>query len=153
MTHYERAVGLFMKGYNCSQATAAAFSVDFGMDEAEVLRMTAGFGGGIGGLRETCGAMSGMAFVAGLALGKYTPEDLESKTRLYQSIQRMNAEFVESFGTDVCKVLLDKYECNYAATPSERTPEYYASRPCARFVGQAAAIAARELSLQGDAEA
>ncbi len=110
--------------------------------------MTAGFGGGIGGLRETCGAISGMAFVSGLARGSYSPDDTESKTAFYALIQEAHGEFISRFGTGVCRELLDKFDCGYSAAPSERTKEYYEKRPCARIVGEAAAIIARKLGLE-----
>jgi C_GCAxxG_C_C family probable redox protein len=63
----------FRQGYNCAQSTAVAFADDFALDRGWMLRMTAGFGAGMGGLRETCGAVSAMAFVAGLQMGGYAP--------------------------------------------------------------------------------
>lgn len=153
MTHAERAVSLFTRGYNCAQSTAAAFAGEFGLSEAEILRNMSGFGGGIGGLRGTCGAVSGMAFIAGLALGEYEPHDNESKTRLYAAVQQAHDEFIAEFGTDSCRELLDRAGCGYSAVPSERTPEYYASRPCARFIGTGAAIIARRLGLEREESA
>ncbi len=150
MTHRERAEALFLTGYNCAQSTAAAFAGDFGHGEADILKMTAGFGGGIGGLRETCGAISGMAFVAGIARGEYGPGDNETKTALYALVQEAHGEFLARFGTGVCRELLEKHGCPYSAVPSERTPEYYATRPCARFVGEAAEIVAKKLGLEKD---
>lgn len=152
MTHAERAVSLFTQGYNCAQSTAAAFADEFGLSKEEILKIMAGFGGGIGGLRGTCGAVSGMAFIAGLALGEYEPEDNEAKTRLYAEVQGAHGEFLEEFGTDSCRELLDRAGCDYSAVPSVRTPEYYASRPCARFIGAGAAIIARRLGLEAPAD-
>jgi len=148
MNHQDHAISLFMEGYNCAQSTAAAFADDFGISKETLLKMTAGFGGGIGGLRETCGALSGMVCVAGLHAGGYPAGDLEAKTRLYDIVKEMNAEFKELFGTTCCRELLEKAECEVRANPSARTEAYYAERPCARFVGAAAGIVARKIGLE-----
>ncbi len=148
MNHSDRAVAFFMQGYNCSQSTAAAFAEDFGLSLESVLALTAGFGGGIGGLRETCGALSGMVFIAGLHAGGYPPGDLEAKTRLYDLVKEVNREFTEKFGTTNCRELLEKADCLPLPDPSSRTAAYYAERPCARFVGAAAEIIARKTGLE-----
>ena len=137
-----------MQGYNCAQATSAAFAEDFSLDEKAVLGMTAGFGGGIGGLRETCGALSGMVYVAGLHAGMYPAGDLELKTKLYDLVKTVNREFIDRFGTTCCRDLLEKADCLPLPDPSPRTAEYYAERPCARFVGAAAEIIARNVGLE-----
>ncbi len=148
MNHHDTAIELFMNGYNCAQATAAAFAEDFGLSRESVLTMMAGFGGGIGGLRETCGAVSGMVFAAGLHAGKFEAGDLEAKTRLYDLVKEVNALFKERFGTTCCRELLEKAECEVKTDPSERTAAYYAERPCARFVGAAAEIIAKKIVLE-----
>ncbi len=148
MNHHDRAVAFFMEGYNCAQSTAAAFAEDFGLSTDAVMKMVAGFGGGIGGLRETCGAVSGMVFAAGLHAGDYPPDDLAAKTRLYDLVKEVNAEFKELFGTTCCRELLEKAGCEALSNPSARTEAYYAERPCARFIGAAAAIIARKTGLE-----
>jgi C_GCAxxG_C_C family probable redox protein len=144
-THRDRAVAYFMQGYNCAQSTAAAFAEDFGLEVQLVLRTNAGFGGGVGGLRETCGAVSGMVYVAGLHAGAYAPDDLAAKTALYDWVKGMIREFVDQHGTTCCRELLEKASCPVRPDPSERNAEYYAVRPCARFVATAAEIISRTL--------
>jgi len=90
----ERAVQYFLSGYNCAQSTAAAFAEECGLEVDAVLTMVAGFGAGIGGLRETCGAVSAMAYVAGLQTGAYAPDDIETKKRLYDRIKQMVQAFL-----------------------------------------------------------
>lgn len=148
MNHSDTAIEIFMQGYNCAQSTAAAFAEDFGLKREEVIKMMAGFGGGIGGLRETCGALSGMVCVAGLHAGDYAPGDLEAKTKLYDMVKEVNQEFKHCFGTTCCRELLEKAECLPLSDPSPRTDAYYAERPCARFVGKAAGIIARKINLE-----
>lgn len=148
MNHRDKAVKFFMQGYNCAQSTVASFAEDFGLQQKDVLKMIAGFGGGIGGLRETCGALSGMVFVAGLHAGDYAPLDFEGKAKLYDIVKEVNQEFKDCFGTTCCRELLEKAECLPLPDPSPRTAAYYAERPCARFVGRAAEIIARKIGLE-----
>jgi C_GCAxxG_C_C family probable redox protein len=145
MTHARAAETLFLKGYNCAQSTAAPFAADFGLDEAFVLQALAGFGGGIGGLRETCGAVSAMAFIAGLHAGGYPPDDLSAKKALYDLVKRMTREFRKQHGTLNCRELLEQAGCVAAPDPSERSAAYYAARPCARLIASAADIIERVL--------
>lgn len=143
--HAKLAQALFMKGHNCAQSTAAAFAVDFGLEESFVLRVMAGFGGGIGGLRETCGAVSAMAFIAGLHSGAYDTDDPAAKKALYDLVKRMVLEFREQYETICCREILERAGCVAAPDPSERTAAYYAARPCARVVASAAEIIERTL--------
>lgn len=141
----EKAVDHFKQGYNCAQATAAAFADDMGLDEETVLKVMAGFGAGMGGLRETCGAVSAMVFVAGALAGRYPPTDRAAKKALYDKVKQMIREFVDRHGTTNCGELLRSASCAVAPDPSERTEEYYAKRPCVRFVATAAEIVAKTL--------
>ena len=131
----DEAAAHFQQGYNCAQSTAVVFAESFGLDRALVLRATAGFGGGIGGLRQTCGAVSAMAFWAGLALPEYGPGDLAAKTALYDLVRKMRDEFVARHGSDCCRELLERAGIPVEAAPSERTAAYYAARPCAAARG------------------
>lgn len=145
MNHSEKALSYFMEGYNCSQATAAAFAEDFNLQKEAIFKMMAGFGGGIGGRRETCGAVSGMVYVAGLLAGNYPPEDRTSKKALYDLVKKITYKFEEKFGTTSCKELLLRASCEPKPDPSERNATYYAKRPCARFVEYAAEIIDQEI--------
>ena len=69
MDHGEKAVKLFESGYNCAQAVAAAFADVTGLEEKQAARMASAFGGGMGRLREVCGAVTGAAVVLGLRHG------------------------------------------------------------------------------------
>ena len=145
-THFsEKAVDYFLRGYNCAQATAVPFAESCGLEVDTVLTMTAGFGGGIGGLRETCGAVSAMAFVAGLHIGPYAPDDIVVKKRLYDVVKQMVLAFTREHGTICCRELLEQASCQVSPDPSVRTPEYYATRPCAHIVAGAADIISRTL--------
>ena len=63
------AAELFLKGYNCAQAVAVAFCDVTGLEESFAAKMASSFGGGMGRMREVCGAVSGMLMVAGLLYG------------------------------------------------------------------------------------
>jgi C_GCAxxG_C_C family probable redox protein len=145
MNPSETAVAHFMQGYNCAQATAAAFADRIGLDEKTVLRLTAGFGAGMGGLRGTCGSVSAMVFVAGAVWGGYAPDDRAAKKALYEKVKLMVGRFKERHGTTDCAELLRSAACVPAPDPSERNSAYYAKRPCARFVATAAEIIAESL--------
>ena len=145
MKHGEKAVEYFCEGYNCAQSTAASFAEDAGLDPEDVLTMMAGFGGGIGGTREMCGAVCGMVWALGIAEGNYPPHDNEAKTELYKNVRESIHEFTEKFGTTCCRELLLKAGCLPKPEPSVRNAEYYAKRPCAHFVEAAAEIASARM--------
>ncbi len=145
-SHSDRAIAFFEQGYNCAQATCAAFAPDFGVDVDLVRRMVAGLGAGRGGQRETCGAVSAMAVVAGLVAGSFDPNDLAAKRALYARIQQAEREFLQAHGSTCCRELLRQAGVAAKSEPSERTPEYCAVRPCARLVATAASITARMLT-------
>ena len=135
----DKACELFASDCNCAQAVFAAFADRMGMDEVTALKLSSSFGGGMGRLREVCGAVSGMFMVAGALYG-YDYNDDEKKKAHYELIQRMAESFKEKHGTIICRELLELGEGASAPTPSPRTAEYYSSRPCIRFVETAAEI-------------
>ncbi len=141
-----QAVALFNTGNNCGQATAAPFAADYGLDADLVARAMAGFGAGMGGLRETCGAVSAMVFVAGLHAGAGVADDHAKKRTLYRLVKQVCGEFKLVHGTTVCRELLAKASVIPGKEPQERSADYYAKRPCAQFVATAAEILERQLS-------
>ena len=138
MDRCEKAAGLFLEGYNCAQAVAVAFSDVTGLSPDFSAKMASSFGGGLGRLREVCGAVSGMAMVAGLLYGYDGPETGAEKMAHYQRVQELAAKFREENGSIVCRDILKDPPTDPA--PSPRTAEYYAQRPCARMVYTAAKI-------------
>ena len=138
--HSERAVELFKQGYNCSQAVFAAFCDETGLDFETALKLSSSFGGGMGRLREVCGAVSGMFMVAGLKYGYNDPGDHASKAEHYKLIQALATQFKADNGSIICRDLLglDKEPQSYI--PDKRTQEYYKKRPCVELVRQAAQI-------------
>lgn len=139
-TYARRAMGLFRQGYNCSQSVFLAFADKYDMDEKTAARLASSFGGGLGRLREVCGAVSGMAMVAGILYGYDSPEDYPAKTEHYTRIQELVHTFAEQNGSYICRELLGQEKQNDSPIPERRTEEYYKKRPCAELVGMAAAI-------------
>lgn len=133
-----KAAALFLNGYNCAQAVAVAFSDITGLDEALSARLASSFGGGMGRMREVCGAVSGMLMVAGILYGYDTPGDDKIKMAHYALVQSMAGQFRQENGSIICREILKNPPSDPA--PSPRTAEYYASRPCARMVYTAASI-------------
>ena len=138
MNHSEKAAELFYNGYNCAQAIMVAFADVTGLEEKYAAKMISSFGGGMGRLREVCGAVSGMFAVAGILYGYDDPTDDDAKHRHYELVQELAAKFKAEAGSIVCREIL-KNPPNDPA-PSPRTAQYYAERPCARLVYLAAKI-------------
>lgn len=137
----ERANELFKNGYNCSQSVVAAFADMYGFTEEQALRMSASFGGGIGRMRETCGAACGMFLLAGLEKGAIEAKDKEGKAANYALVQELAAEFKKRNGSLICAELLGlKKKDQITFVPEERTEQYYAKRPCPKMVEEAAKI-------------
>ena len=132
MDHGIKAAELFLQGYNCAQAVAVAFCDVMGLEEKFTARMVSSFGGGMGRLREVCGAVSGMFFVLGQLYGYDTPGDDVSKKALYTDVQDLAAKFRQEVGSIVCREILKNPPSDPNPTP--RTVEFYQKRPCARMV-------------------
>ena len=132
MDHGIKAAELFLSGYNCAQAVAVSFHQELGLTEPQAARMVSAFGGGMGRMREVCGAVSGMLMVAGLLYGYDTPGDDTVKKAHYALVQELSGKFREEVGSIVCREILKNPPSD--PDPSPRTAEYYAIRPCARMV-------------------
>lgn len=136
-----RAEELFMQGFNCSQSVVAAFADIYGYTEEQALRMSAGFGAGIGRLRMSCGAFNALALLAGLDCGSVTPGDREGKSYNYKVVQQLADRFREAHGSLICAELLKlKKDAPLSYVASERTAEYYKTRPCVNQIISAARI-------------
>jgi C_GCAxxG_C_C family probable redox protein len=139
MSQVEAAVAAFQDGCSCSQAILAAFCEPLGMDREAALRVAAGFGGGMGRLGETCGAVSGAVMVLGLKHGTPAPQDRSAKERTYEQVRRFVKQFLARNGSIRCQELLD---CDIS------TPEGFQSAKdrkllttiCPRLVRDAAEI-------------
>ena len=141
MTHEEKALQYFTDGANCAQAVVLAFHEELGMDEKTAARLASSFGGGIGRLREVCGAVSGMMMVYGMLRGYDDLKDPAAKKAHYQNVQALAAKFREENGSIVCRELLDlRKNENSDPTPTPRDAQFFHSRSCANFVRCAARL-------------
>ena len=139
MTRADRAEENFRRGLNCAQSVFLAFAPDLGLSDDLALRLSSSFGGGMGRLREVCGAVSGILMAAGVLYGYTSPTDDEAKAAHYALVQDLAGRFRALHGTILCRELLGKTGAE-SPFPETRTAAYYAQRPCARFVGDAARI-------------
>lgn len=138
--HGRKAKELFLEGYNCAQAVVLAFAEEYGMTREMAAKLASSLGGGVGGMRDICGAVSGMALAAGLICGYDDPGATTEKAEHYARIQEMAARFREKRGTLLCRDLLELGENPKLVPPKARTAEYYAKRPCGDLVELAAGI-------------
>ena len=137
-TRATRAVELFEGGYNCAQAVVVAFADLIGMEDKKAAAMASSFGGGMGRMREVCGAVSGMLMVAGILYGYDTPGDDTVKKAHYQLVQQMAGQFRQEAGSIICREILDNPPAD--PSPTVRSEEFYKMRPCSRMVYYAAEI-------------
>ena len=138
MNHAEKAHELFKSGFNCAQAVAVAFCDKTGLTESQAARMASPFGGGMGRMREVCGAVSGMYMVLGILYGYDDPQADTAKKQLYTQVQALAEEFKKESGSIICREILKNPPSD--PNPSPRTAEYYAMRPCERMVWNAARL-------------
>ena len=129
---------MFLSGYNCAQAVAVAFHEEMGLTESQAAKMASAFGGGMGRMREVCGAVSGMLMVLSQLYGYDTPGDDVSKRKLYTQVQELAGKFREKNGSIIYREILKNPPSDPNPTP--RTAEFYAKRPCAKMVMTAARL-------------
>ena len=127
----DAAYAWFLKGYNCSQSVVAAFAPQLGLTEEMALRLSAGFGAGIGRMREVCGAFCGVVTV--LSMVYADPADPKDKSRMYALVQEAAEQYrSRNGGSIICRELLAKAGAAPAGgtAAEERTADYYKKRPC-----------------------
>jgi C_GCAxxG_C_C family probable redox protein len=142
----QSAVQLFESGYNCSQAVFMAYSDLYQLDRETAAKIATSFGGGMGRMREVCGAVSGMFMVLGLQYPGTDVTDKQAKTTNYDAVQRTAKEFKKEMGSYICADLLKTKRQPEDPNPSERNARYYELRPCSRCVAIAAEIVGEEIS-------
>ena len=137
MNHSTHAAQLFVDGYNCAQSIAVAFSDVTGLTPEMSAKMVSAFGGGMGRLREVCGAVSGMFFVLSVLYGYEAPNPAKQK-EIYSAVQELAEKFRAQNGSIICREILKNPPSDPNPTP--RTAEFYRVRPCTRMVIVAAEI-------------
>ena len=138
INHEEKTRELFREGYNCAQAVFGAFCDVTGVDFGTAIKLTSGFGAGMGGMRDTCGAVSGMFMVADMLYGYTDPKATTEKAAHYATIRKLAEDFKAENESLMCRDLLAF--CKKAQQPMERTDAYYGERPCTRLVMDAAKL-------------
>lgn len=135
MSRADNAKDYFLSGYNCAQAVAIAFSDLVDLDKKAIAKTVCGFGGGIGRLREVCGAFSGAVFILSLLYGYDDSKDFEAKKSIYEDIQKFSELYKEKNGSIICRELLGLEKgSSESPIPEKRTQEYYKKRPCSEIV-------------------
>ena len=130
----------FKDGYNCAQSVFLAYAQDYGFDKETALKLSSSFGGGMGRLREVCGAVSSMFMVAGLEDGYIENNNDEKKAKHYALIQKLAEEFKKKNNSIICRELLGLDETISSPIPSKRNEQYYKERPCEGLIADACII-------------
>ncbi len=142
--HEKQARENFLNGYNCAQSVFLAYTQELGFDNETALKLSSSFGGGMGRLREVCGAVSAMFMIAGLKKGYTENNNDDVKAKHYTLIQKLAKEFEQENGSIICRELLGLDGADNPV-PSKRTTKYYAERPCEEFIASACRIIDRNL--------
>lgn len=132
-TRADKAFELFTNGYNCTQSLVGAFADVIGMDFADAVKLSSGFGGGMGRLREVCGTFSGIVMVMNILYGYSDPKNVQAKAELYARIQDLAERFRKDNGSIICRELLGLSKPEGSPIPEARTDEYYKKRPCSEL--------------------
>ena len=106
MSKAEDARATFSKGFNCTQAVLAAFSEDFGLDSVMAYKVAAGFGGGMGHMGKTCGAVTGAFMVIGLKYGMTAADGSQSHRAAFGKVRELAEKFRAKHGSITCSKLL-----------------------------------------------
>ncbi len=133
------AVRLFAAGRNCAQAVLMTYADLLGLTQEQAASVACGMGGGIGRLRDNCGAFSAAVMLCAALEGEEGALP-EHRPQTYARVQRVYREFLQKNGTICCAELLGRDKKPEAPTPEDRTKQYYASRPCARIIRSACQI-------------
>lgn len=141
MNRASKAQELFYQGYACSQAVILAFSDLIDIDSEKLSKLVLPLGGGLGRLRQTCGAINSMSMVIGILFSNSESNE-ENKNNTYAIVQELVNRFIKENKTINCAELLKQaeLEVQIGGKAEERTSEYYKKRPCGKIVYSAAKI-------------
>lgn len=131
----------FLSGLTCTQSVLCAFSEETGLDMFSAMKISLPFGGGMGRMRLTCGAVTGMMMVYGLRFAPASVPTREEKGECYKDVRVLAERFKEKAGSVICAELLGiKNHETEGHVPEARTAEYYKKRPCPEICRIAADI-------------
>jgi C_GCAxxG_C_C family probable redox protein len=139
MNRVERAVSCFKEGFSCSQAILSTYGEQFGLNREMALKVSGAFGGGMGRMGKTCGAVTGAFMVFGLKYGKTKVEDEQTKERAYNLVKEFVDKFRSRNGSIVCRELLG---CNISTPDGMKIirEKKLITTLCPKFVQDAAEI-------------
>jgi C_GCAxxG_C_C family probable redox protein len=135
----EQAVNVFKEGSNCSQAIISVYAEDFGLSRENALKISRGFGGGMGRMAQTCGAVTGAFMVLGLKYGNADIHDKEAKERIYGLVREFACRFENRNSSIVCRELLGCDISKPEGAAAAKENGLFAS-VCPKLVGDAAEI-------------
>ena len=142
----ELARELFLSGHTCAQSVYAAFAEDMGMSRERALLLSGGLGGGLGGLRFTCGAFTAMVMVLSALRGYTDGADLDGKKRLYAQVQRLHERLCGKSTAPPCAgSCWRKTAFPFPTCPRSARRSIYKKRHCAQYVAFCAGLIAEEL--------
>ena len=141
----EKSKELFLQGYNCAQAIAGGFSEAVGLNFETAIQIASSFGGGMGGMREVCGALTGAFVILGVKYGYLSPTDAGAKANHYKLISNVGEKFKEKWDSILCRDLMKKLLDEKDAILGGK-PEEYTKRPCLIIVEDVAKILEEILS-------
>ena len=138
--------GYFEQGYNCCQSVLLAWAEDIGLTDETALLLASSFGGGMGKMREVCGALTGSFMVAGMKKGYIDPDADQDKEALYRLVQELSESFRKKYGSILCRDLIGEDYTPGDARPGKRTEAYYNARPCAELIEEAVRMLEEKLN-------
>ena len=93
------------RGYNCAQIVRCSYAEELGIDEETLFRISEGFGAGMGGMMQTCGAVTAMFMALGLANSSGDLQACDTKPQTMKKVRELAAEFEKKNGSIVCREL------------------------------------------------
>ena len=93
------------KGYNCAQIVLCAYSDLLEMDEETLFRIAEGFGAGMGGMMETCGAVTAMFMAAELKNSSGDLSACNTKPQTMKLVRELAKEFRDKNQSIICREL------------------------------------------------
>ena len=93
------------RGYNCAQIVLCSYAEELGIDEETLFRISEGFGAGMGGIMQTCGAVTAMFMALGLANSSGNLQACDTKPQTMKKVRELAAEFEKKNGSIVCREL------------------------------------------------
>jgi C_GCAxxG_C_C family probable redox protein len=131
----KKALSNFDEGYACAQSVLLTFACQYNLDDETAKRISSTFGGGMGRLRQKCGALTSGFMVLGLAFGNTKPDDMKTKLEAYKKVRTLNQSFKNIYRTTSCGVIIKKY-----ATTAEITERKHHNLICRKVISDSVGL-------------